>query len=652
MTAVPSISAGSSSGQLLRVLNAASNDAIGLQDETLLSGSKLKLRTPKLWLGPTQSAEFVWDGSFWIEVNRCTKGSTTYLHVADYGAIGTANDGPALQTAMNDAYSLKLPLELDGLVYTTNQELNNQGITIRGKRGSTSTSIRAGAAISSVMKVTGVTDVTDVTFDGNGIATSAIKLVFSSYSTFRSVIGTGAVVDAWLFDDSGPGNDAVVLRDCLATQSGRIYVTSGRATPSSGATKIVASGTVSTTAGSSTIVGTGTQFTQMGIRAGDFIAIGSNAATSEWVMIGKVVNDTTLTSAQFSAPTQTRSTQAFAVFVGDGFHEKPFHDNNNNVFDHCRTLNIAGSGVVCAGIYGPRIDQLQADASGAYAVVVGCRSDTGALAAPQSTRITGLYVETFTEIPFNGVVFVIGANGLEIDSVKAGVSSSIAMPNPSLGYGTISNDMTKPAHVSPIGSVLADVPVSEIAQDAHLLKRIKSASYTSGGAGPGAGSLQLWDGDYAGAFKVISGAEPPAGGPSSTTIAHRLDTWATINNGAAEVDLLTKHHTAFENNGVFLAGVGFNGDLRTTSTDRSGTPLSPPTIDTPSGRFAMAAGANSVTVTNKNVKVGTKVLLSKLSLDSTAKDFAIATAAGSFTVTANANATNHIVFDFMVVNAS
>jgi hypothetical protein len=90
------------------------------------------------------------------------------------------------------------------------------------------------------------------------------------------------------------------------------------------------------------------------------------------------------------------------------------------------------------------------------------------------------------------------------------------------------------------------------------------------------------------------------------------------------------------------------GDLISPSTDNSGIPGGT-TISKPSGRFALAAGASSVVVTNTLVSAGTKIFVTKQSNDATATDFKVVPEAGFFTVTSNANCTAAVIFDFFLV---
>lgn len=94
--------------------------------------------------------------------------------------------------------------------------------------------------------------------------------------------------------------------------------------------------------------------------------------------------------------------------------------------------------------------------------------------------------------------------------------------------------------------------------------------------------------------------------------------------------------------------VGATVPIKMDYTDNSGTPGNT-TISKPRGRFAMAAGASAVTVTNTLCAATSTVLLSKASNDATATDFKVVPGAGSFVVTAAAAATGNVVLDFVLI---
>lgn len=85
-----------------------------------------------------------------------------------------------------------------------------------------------------------------------------------------------------------------------------------------------------------------------------------------------------------------------------------------------------------------------------------------------------------------------------------------------------------------------------------------------------------------------------------------------------------------------------------TYTDSTGTPGNV-TNNAPRGRAAIAAAGTACVVTNSLVTATSSVFVQLRANDATAVRVAVTTAAGSFTVTANAAATAALPFDFLVV---
>lgn len=94
-----------------------------------------------------------------------------------------------------------------------------------------------------------------------------------------------------------------------------------------------------------------------------------------------------------------------------------------------------------------------------------------------------------------------------------------------------------------------------------------------------------------------------------------------------------------------------SGNVQTDYTDTSGTPGAA-TINKASGRAAIAIGAASVVITNSLVTAASRVLTQmEGAIDATLTGpLNVTLAAGSFTVTGNANATAAKKFSFLVVN--
>jgi hypothetical protein len=97
--------------------------------------------------------------------------------------------------------------------------------------------------------------------------------------------------------------------------------------------------------------------------------------------------------------------------------------------------------------------------------------------------------------------------------------------------------------------------------------------------------------------------------------------------------------------GAALAGISTTGFV-----DNSGTPGNT-TINASRGRAAIALGATACIVTcSACVGTNSAVFIQRRNTDTTAVQLQAVTAAGSFTVTANAATTAAVTFDFLVVN--
>jgi hypothetical protein len=127
---------------------------------------------------------------------------------------------------------------------------------------------------------------------------------------------------------------------------------------------------------------------------------------------------------------------------------------------------------------------------------------------------------------------------------------------------------------------------------------------------------------------------------SATTVAHVVDTQYTLATAGARL-------ASWRNNTVEKSFADLNGIIGYPYTNNSGTPGNT-TINQPSGRFAIAAAAAACTVTNSTVKATSIVNVNKETNDTTLLYFKVVPAAGSFTVTGNANATAAVTFSFVV----
>jgi hypothetical protein len=565
---------------------------------------------------------------------------------------GVSDDTAALQAAFDLAAGGGTIVLAAAKSYKTTSELRlgtgSGSILCLEGNGS---SIDAASSMRSVLAVINdVVHVRDLLVNGHRLAASGVYYENASTSVFENVETYEAIVDG--FHSQG-GSDRCILRNCAARVCGTVFATAGYAGPAPAVMRTSVAGTVSKTAGTGCVItGSGTTFLATGARRGDLISLDParpGSSQAEWLQILSVDSDTQITCVPQQASSGSASTLQYSLHVGDGYHEGPGRaDNNIHRLDTFLGENCAGAGVKVGGLYGPRVTDLQVNAAYAFPVVVG---DAGFQTLGSS--FVGCYFELCAAA---NNFFLGGAAGISIDTVNGTGAPVLSVDG--FNWGTIINmqNATEPGRLDPLGSTPQSfIPSMRIGIDAVAEGVIHSRSYGSYGTA-GAGSLTMSDHSYDGAVKLVSGIEPLPGGYAGTSVGHLFDTWTMISNQGphqpAEADILTKHLAKFANGGTFSFGIGFRGDIRTTSSDISAVP-GDGTIDSPSGRFALAIGATSVTIRCACCKAGTKVMYSKLNLNPTATDFMVASAEGSFTLTANAPVSaTPVVFDFLLVNAS
>lgn len=111
---------------------------------------------------------------------------------------------------------------------------------------------------------------------------------------------------------------------------------------------------------------------------------------------------------------------------------------------------------------------------------------------------------------------------------------------------------------------------------------------------------------------------------------------------------------AFTSSGIFRSAYGFDlnpgfgaflsfqvqssGMVNQRGTDSTGTPGAA-TIDRPTGKSSIAAGASSVIITNNLVTTGTHIVFSQHARDTTCKELIVTAGSGFFTISGNGNAT-------------
>jgi hypothetical protein len=131
----------------------------------------------------------------------------------------------------------------------------------------------------------------------------------------------------------------------------------------------------------------------------------------------------------------------------------------------------------------------------------------------------------------------------------------------------------------------------------------------------------------------------------ATAINHKFGCGYTFNNNGAKIAAFYPDFSVTEVMAVYR-----NGKIGFDSTDSSGTPGAA-TINKPSGKVAIAAGAASVVVTNSTVTAASIVLAIVQVSDATLTTInSVVPAAGSFTITGNAAATAATKVAFIVLN--
>lgn len=103
-----------------------------------------------------------------------------------------------------------------------------------------------------------------------------------------------------------------------------------------------------------------------------------------------------------------------------------------------------------------------------------------------------------------------------------------------------------------------------------------------------------------------------------------------------------------DNVAAFSGGV-ITGFFKTVQTDTSASPGAATHPSTKQGRAAIALGASSAVITNALVTASSQIVLTLESADTTLKSIVAIPAAGSFTVTGNANATAAAKFSYSIL---
>lgn len=124
----------------------------------------------------------------------------------------------------------------------------------------------------------------------------------------------------------------------------------------------------------------------------------------------------------------------------------------------------------------------------------------------------------------------------------------------------------------------------------------------------------------------------------------------TIYSGGSFQATTAYASTGFVGPSIILSGLSGSGISITSYTDDSATPGNR-TVNKMRGKNAFAIGAAAVTVTNSFVTANSQVICSLEFVDATLTSIlTVIPAAGSFTVTADVNATAATKFSWLVIN--
>lgn len=107
MTATPSIVAGIYIGQELMLYGTSDTNHVTLQDETLLAGSKIKLKVGNsITLGLCDAILFKWDGTYWCEDSRATR---SFSRATEIVSDNTTLNHTHYRVLVDDGSTITLP---------------------------------------------------------------------------------------------------------------------------------------------------------------------------------------------------------------------------------------------------------------------------------------------------------------------------------------------------------------------------------------------------------------------------------------------------------------------------------------------------------------------------------------------------------------
>ena len=596
----------------------------------------------------------------------------TMFNVKAFGAKGdgTTNDYAAIQAAITAADAAGGTVYLPAGTYRVDTELlanSPRKVTIQGD-GTSSMVIRAGAAITSVLGLTGAFTVCDLTLNANALAQYAGRGAGSvSESIFRRVTFTNAKNDGWHFNAVGI-SDNNSFYDCVWEVNGTIFRTSGRGAIGGSAIETVTPGTVATNG--LTVTGTGTQFNSMGIRRGDFIAVGVSPLT-EYLQIASVDSDTVITLEATSASVVVRSGQEFAIGVGDGHHENyGAADNNINRFFGGRVRSAAGCGMVFGGLYGPQVTGIQIDVcNNGYAIAVG----NGMLNPVYGANFNSVYIESCAAggfyLGYAAGITITGTMDTSLSAprydgqVTTGTPPRWRAPDSARVFGVWMGSSyysyAGASQVDPIGGGFSNIPVTTTSASRFTINGPLRhlAVLTSCAAG-----TPITPGGSAFAYMSVAGDVLMTATPSITQTNYGTGDIIYMSVSGAANSLTFQDESVLAGSKIHLGGrqrlrlnsdntavwwfspsgywslVATDGILYDVA-DSTGIPGAA-TQNTLSGRVSIAAGVANVVVTNSKITTTSKVFAVLQSADSTLTMIqCVVPAAGSFTIQGNANAT-------------
>lgn len=339
----------------------------------------------------------------------------------------------------------------------TNPVVNGAGMSYVGSR----TSITPSTTMRSVHRFNKqYSRVSDIKFSGASLADYCLFVDGARESTFTRLATGSSKYDGIhisrtinfaeytaAFDGThlDANNNAIVWDNCLATDHGTLYATTGILGQYSGIMRTAtAAGTVSTTSGSNTITGSGTTFTGKGFRKGDILRVGATAATAQYLQIESIDSATQITTTIWRPATTTVSGSAsWAIGAGDGYHEERSLDSNLAMIRGGFYSNNAGCAFRLCGLYGATLDTVQAVYSGSYGIAIGIGDNDGQV---RYTRLNGPYLEGNVA---SAPILAAMAFGLTVNQpIWAGAASRIHLGLGSQNLGVIIDETGVVALVS------------------------------------------------------------------------------------------------------------------------------------------------------------------------------------------------------------